>query len=192
MGDIIAQMANRQGIAQAKDTTKTTLGIRGASIERTVEKQTGRVPEVRDINTAVEALKLSSAASSPARTVVIVDEFVRHGRRPAADLEEQASEGHGGIVLLAAVLRALEQSLVVVLRRVEARAHGAAPPACGRAATRPAASDARYEAQRRRYNLLETAAQRPDLYRAAAAVLRAGAARVRADRLQVMKHGGEV
>jgi hypothetical protein len=179
MGDIIAQMANRQGIAQAKDTTKTTLGIRGASIERTVEKQTGRVPEVRDINTAVEALKLSSAASSPARTVVIVDEFVRHGRRPAADLEEQASEGH-------------EQSLVVVLRRVEARAHGAAPPACGRAATRPAASDARYEAQRRRYNLLETAAQRPDLYRAAAAVLRAGAARVRADRLQVMKHGGEV
>jgi Cdc6-like AAA superfamily ATPase len=74
MGDIIGQLANRHGIAPTKDTTRTSLGFKGASIERTVEKQLGRLPEVRDINTAVEALK-QFARPAAARPIVIIDEF---------------------------------------------------------------------------------------------------------------------
>ncbi len=74
MSDIVAQLASRRGIAPSKDTTKTSFGVRGAGFERTVERQSGRLPEIRDINTAVEALKSLLAGSNP-RNVVIVDEF---------------------------------------------------------------------------------------------------------------------
>ncbi|HTE15969.1 MAG TPA: ATP-binding protein [Burkholderiales bacterium] len=74
MNDIIANIAHHKGVAQAKDTTKTSFGIKGASVERTVERQTGRLPEVKDINTAIENLKLLTT-NNDSRVVVIVDEF---------------------------------------------------------------------------------------------------------------------
>ena len=74
LGDMTSQLAARRGLSPATDTTRTTLGIKGAGIERTVQRQTGNVPEVRDINTAIDALK-SLTGSVESRSVVVIDEF---------------------------------------------------------------------------------------------------------------------
>jgi energy-coupling factor transporter ATP-binding protein EcfA2 len=74
ISDIVAQFASRKGIAPAKTTTKTSVGIKGAGFEHTVEQQTGRLLEVKDINSAIEAVK-SLTSDSGKRPVIVVDEF---------------------------------------------------------------------------------------------------------------------
>jgi AAA+ ATPase superfamily predicted ATPase len=74
LGDIANQLALRRGLAFSKNTTKTSVGFSGARFERTIEEQKGQLPDITDINTAIDALKLLTRDSGR-RLVVVIDEF---------------------------------------------------------------------------------------------------------------------
>ena len=72
--DIVDQIKHRAGLSPARDITKTTIGIKGLGYERTIEKQIGAASDIRDVNTATEALR-ALCAQKTERAVVVIDEF---------------------------------------------------------------------------------------------------------------------
>lgn len=74
LSDIVSQLITKNGILEGREVTKTSLGFKGASIEKTTERKVGERAPILDVNSAIDALKNNCPASGD-RMIIVVDEF---------------------------------------------------------------------------------------------------------------------